>query len=241
MKKHGDYGIDSPAIVATLTVVGLGALALAQFLGSLWHWVADFAGAYFLFGAAGMLYYSKVGKLALREKLLDKVTWRGDEIVLDVGCGRGLLAVAAARRLTSGQVTGVDIWNPAAVSGNRPQAVLENARVEGVEDKVKLQRGDAKELPFADATFDVVVSNFVVHEMKGRAEREKMMREIARVMKPGASLALVDFIFTDDCVRDLIRYGVQAERFREGSLSYWLSLILNFGAVRTYFVIGRKD
>jgi hypothetical protein len=67
-----------------------------------------------------------------------------------------------------------------------------------------------------------------------------MMQEIARVMRPGGSVALVDFIFTDDCVRDLNRYGVQADRFRDGSLSYWLSLILNFGAVRTYFVIGRK-
>jgi len=48
---------------------------------------------YFLLGAGGMLFYSKVGKLALRERLLDKIPWRGDERVLDVGYGRGLLAV----------------------------------------------------------------------------------------------------------------------------------------------------
>ncbi|MBA0085829.1 MAG: 50S ribosomal protein L11 methyltransferase, partial [Acidobacteria bacterium Pan2503] len=57
-----------------------------------------------------MLFYSKVGKLALRERLLDKIPWRGDESVLDVGCGRGLLAVGAAKRVSSGTVTGVDVW-----------------------------------------------------------------------------------------------------------------------------------
>src|SRR5215472_6849374 len=52
-------------------------------------------GAYLLSGAGGMLFYSKVGKLQLRERLLDKIPWRGDEFVLDIGCGRGLLTVGA--------------------------------------------------------------------------------------------------------------------------------------------------
>lgn len=240
VKTKGNYGIDSPAIVVTLSVLGLGALAGAQFLSSFWRWAGDIVGAYFLMGAGGMLYYSKVGKLALREKLLDKIKWRGDEQVLDVGCGRGLLAVAAARRLTTGKVIGVDVWKPGAVSGNRAEAVLENARIEGVSDRIEWKRGDARELPFAHGTFDVVVSNFVVHELSSRSDRGKMMREMARVMKPGAQLALVDFIFTDDCVQDLRNHEVEAERFRDGSWSYWISVILNFGAVRKYLVIGKK-
>jgi cyclopropane fatty-acyl-phospholipid synthase-like methyltransferase len=79
-----------------------------------------------------MLFYSKVGKLALRERLLDKISWRGDEKVLDVGCGRGLLTVAAASRLSTGSVVGVDVWHRGAISGNRADSVLENARIEGV-------------------------------------------------------------------------------------------------------------
>jgi len=126
-----------------------------------------------------MLFYSKVGKLALRERLLDKIPWRGDERVLDVGCGRGLLAVGAAHRVSSATVTGVDVWNRQAVSDNRAGSVLENAAIEGVKDRVAVKEGDARKLPFADGTLDVVVSNFVVHELKGRADRQQMMCEVA--------------------------------------------------------------
>src|SRR5262245_50202181 len=51
----------------------------------------------------GMVWYSYFGKLRMRERLLDRVPWRGDERVLDVGCGRGLMLLGAAARLTTGK------------------------------------------------------------------------------------------------------------------------------------------
>jgi arsenite methyltransferase len=150
------------------------------------------------------------------------------------------LTVGAARRLSSGLVVGVDVWNHAALSGNRAESVLKNAKIEGVDSRVEVKEADARELPFADGSFDVVVSNFVVHELKNRPDRERMMREIARVLKPDGRVALVDFIFTDECVEDLRRFGVYAERARDGFLSFWISAVLNFGAVKTYHVVGRK-
>lgn len=187
-----------------------------------------------------MLFYSKVGKLKLAQRLLEKIPWRGDERVLDVGCGRGLLTVLAAHRVPKGAVTGVDVWNRSALSGNRPESVLQNAKLERVEDRVEVKRGDAQDLPFPDCSFDVVISNFVVHEMKDRSGREKMMREIGRVLRPGGHVALVDFIFTDDCVQDLSSSGVESRRVQDGLLSFWMSAILNFGAVKTYHVVGKK-
>jgi len=163
-----------------------------------------------------------------------------DARVLDVGCGRGLLTVAAAHRVPRGSVVGVDVWNAAALSGNRSDSVLQNARSEGVANRVEVQQGDARHLPFEEATFDVVVSNFVVHELKSRQDREQMMREVARVLKPGGHIALIDFIFTDDCVKDLTSYGIDVRRQREGLLSFWICAILNFGAVKTYQVFGTK-
>ena len=68
-----------------------------------------------------------------------------------------------------------------------------------------------------------------------------MMQEVARVLKPGGRVALVDFIFTDECVADLRKFGVVAKRLREGFLSFWISAILNLGAVKTYHVIGTKS
>lgn len=240
MTKRGNYGLDSPGIVATLLVLALAVLLLGNVVSRAWRWVAYFAGGYFLLGALGMLFYSKVGKLKLAQRLLDKISWRGNERVLDVGCGRGLLTVAAAHRVPKGCVTGVDVWNRAALSGNRSESVLENAKMEGVEDRVEVKQGDAQDLPFPDGSFDVVISNFVVHEMKDRSAREKMMREIARVLRPGGHVALVDFIFTDDCVKDLSSSGVESRRVRDGLLSFWISAILNFGAVKTYHVVGKK-
>jgi ubiquinone/menaquinone biosynthesis C-methylase UbiE len=138
-------------------------------------------------------------------------------------------------------VVGVDVWHRGAISGNRADSVLENARIEGAANKVEVKEGDARDLPFADGVFDVVVSNFVVHDLKNRADRERMMRETARVLKPGGRVALVDFIFTDECVEELRKFGVEADRTRDGFISFWISAILNFGAVKTYHVVGRKS
>ena len=226
--------------MATLFSLGIALLLVGRVTSSTWRWVAYCVGGYFLLGALGMLFYSKVGKLALRERLLDKIPWRGDERVLDVGCGRGLLTVGAAHRLRSGSVIGVDVWNRSALSGNRAGAVRENAIIEGVASKVEVKEGDVRALPFADGTFDVVVSNFVVHELKNRTDRERMMSEVSRVLKPGGNVVLVDFIFTDECAEDLRKFGVETERMRDGLLSFWVSAILNFGAVKTYHIVGRK-
>src|SRR5262252_1049409 len=104
MSSRANYGIDSPFIVVTLFIlsgIGFGAALL-------WYIFRDpprfgeialvTAGIYFFLGAAGMLRYSKVGKLRIRDEILSAIKWCGDERALDVGCGRGLLLVGAARR-----------------------------------------------------------------------------------------------------------------------------------------------
>ena len=248
MSSRADYGIDSPGIVAGLFVlggIGLGAALALHLVGDPPWWVEITlvaAGIYFLLAAGGMVYYSKVGKLGIRDQILESVPWRGGELVLDVGCGRGLLLIGAARRLSTGKAIGLDRWLPGALTGNRPEAALDNARLEGVLDRVEVQVGDVRRLPFADASFDVAVSNFVVHEVNNRAERAQMLREIVRVLKPGGRLALVDFIFTGECVRVLHDIGIaNAKRARVGSFfSFWLTAVLNFGLVRTYQVTGSK-
>lgn len=241
MKTGPNYGLDSPRIVTALLVLGAALCCLAYVLASgWWRWISVGLGVYFLFGAFGMWFYSKLGKLGMRERLLDRTPWKGDERVLDVGCGCGLLTVGAAHRVPGGSVLGVDVWSPVALTRNRADSVLRNAEVEGVANRVEAKQGDARQLPFADASFDVVVSNYVVHELKTREERQRMMREAARVLKPGGHIALVDFIFTDDCVRDLASFGVEADRVRDGLLSFRISAILNFGAIKTYHVVGKK-
>jgi SAM-dependent methyltransferase len=146
-----DYGLDAPAVVRNLALGGVVAAivaALAQVLPAVLPmtqsdrnimsvWLALTALALFV-TSGWMLYSSKVGKLQMRKRVIDALDLRGNERVLDVGCGRGLLLVAAAKRLSKGQVVGLDLWSARDLSGNRPEMALENARREAVEERVKV-------------------------------------------------------------------------------------------------------
>jgi ubiquinone/menaquinone biosynthesis C-methylase UbiE len=228
-----------------LGTAALGAAGLLRLLRApplLWV-IALVVSGYFLLNALGMIRYSRRGKLHLREQAMRLVRWRGDEQVLDVGCGRGLLLVGAARHLTTGHAVGVDRWIRGALSDNSPAAALHNAALEGVADQVEVKDGDARSLPFDNNTFDVVMSNFVIHEMDTRADRERMLQEIIRVLKPGGQIVLVDFIFTSAALHLLQSNGMRdAHRVRLGSAYEWYSaLLLSAGVVRLYAVTGGKS
>jgi SAM-dependent methyltransferase len=199
-------------------------------------------GVYLLIMAVGMLDYSLRGKLRVRDRLLRSIALRGHEHVLDVGCGRGLLLIGAAQRLTDGKAIGVDRWVRGAVSGNGPAAALRNAGLAGVADRVVVREGDARKLPFADATFDVALSNFVLHELDTPAERAQVLSEITRILKPGGRVALVDFIFTGEAERALRAQAMQDVR-REpaaGWIAFMSFALLTFGLGRLYMVTGVK-
>src|SRR3546814_12624473 len=90
----------------------------------------------FVITACVMLWGSKIGKVRLRDKVLATLPWRGDERVLDVGCGHGLMLAGAAQRLLTGRVIGIDIWRSEDQARNSPEATLRNMRLEGVSERV---------------------------------------------------------------------------------------------------------
>ena len=198
---RADYGIDAPEAVRNLALGGLVVIAVGVVLWLLLGWTialiaASATGGFLLILAALLVSSSKVSKLRECERLLDSLKLRGDERVLDAGCGRGVLLVGAARRLTSGQAVGVDLWTKDQ-SGNGPDAALDNARVEGVIDRVTVTSGDVRQLPFEDAAFDVVVSNLVLDNLKSREGWAQAVREMARVLKPGGHVLVSDLAHTD--------------------------------------------
>jgi len=128
----------------------------------------------------------------IRKQIFDSVSLRGDEKVLDVGCGSGPLLNGAALRLKTGKATGIDIWAPHSGGGNYA-LLMKNAKAEGVADKIEFKQADVRKLPFGDATFDVIVSSGAMHHIShDRAEHEQAINEMLRVLKPGGQLALMD-------------------------------------------------
>lgn len=215
-----DYGLDAPGVVRRM-FTRAGWLLLFAIL--IWylnrtnapsHAVAilnalGWPGLVFLIIGAVMIWSSRVAKLQARDRILNAISWRGDEAVLDVGCGRGLLAIGAAKRLTkAGKVTGVDVWNDEDLSGNSPDALRENAKAEGVEGRIKLENTDARVLPFANDAFDVVLSSLAIHNINGEEERAKAIAEMVRVLKPGGRLAVFDIGHTADYAKQMQGLGL---------------------------------
>ncbi|MGH8446949.1 MAG: class I SAM-dependent methyltransferase, partial [Solimonas sp.] len=213
-QEQADYGIDAPDVVQRFLAIGTVAIVLnfaapllvtllpAQYAQMLLGTARSLGwmGYSFVTTACVMLWGSRSGKFRLRDKVLNAMPWRGDEQVLDVGCGHGLMLVGVAQRLTGGKVTGIDIWRAEDQARNSPEATLRNARLEGVADRVEVRTADVRQLPFDAASFDVVVSSWALHNIVGQGtgpgngadERARALREISRVLKPGGRLVLID-------------------------------------------------
>jgi SAM-dependent methyltransferase len=137
--------------------------------------------------------YSAVGArlLLTAELLCEAVDLRAGERVLDVACGNGNAALAAARRFC--QVTGVD-YVPALLERAR-----QRAQAEGLE--VTFEEADAEDLPFPDASFDVVLSTCGA---MFAPDQERTAAELLRVCRPGGRIGMVNWV-PDGYVGELFR------------------------------------
>jgi arsenite methyltransferase len=215
-----DYGIDAPGVVRNLFIIGLllpvlGWMFPVLHVGPvvfLWKSGAITTGILCLIEGVLMLVYAKHGKFRHRDRMLKKVDWKGDESVLDVGTGRGLLMIGAAKKLSTGKAVGIDIWSTKDLSGNAREKTLHNAEIEGVRDKVQVLDGDASAMNFPDGSFDVVLSNLCIHNIPSRAARDRACREIVRVLKPGGRAVISDFIKTGDYVKAFRAAGADVSR-----------------------------
>jgi cyclopropane fatty-acyl-phospholipid synthase-like methyltransferase len=190
-----DYGIDAPGVIVGLGLGGL-AICIIQFFVARWVRGLYYWGGAWMLTALLMLVYAKVGKFRHRERILELAALRGGETVLDVGTGRGLLAIGAARRLPNGRAVGIDIFQKSDLSGNALERSLANVAAEGVAGNCEIRHEDARTLAFADGSVDTVVSNLCLHNIHPRAERERALAEIVRVTRPGGRAVVSDFVNT---------------------------------------------
>ena len=106
MPKRPDYGIDAPGVLVTLVLIGVAGQILGLFAPPLkigpvtivFGVSMQIAGGIFLLQGVLMIVYVKWGKFRHRDRMLAQFPWTGNERVLDVGTGRGLLLIGAAKR-----------------------------------------------------------------------------------------------------------------------------------------------
>jgi SAM-dependent methyltransferase len=197
------YGIDEPRTLAELLIAGILAVAvgiiISAYTASSSPREADAAliggpgvGFLILVVAAALYWSSRLGKPREMTKLVSSIPWGGEETVLDLGCGRGLATVMAAKKLQTGYAVGVDTWSKARVSGNDPLSVLANAAHENVGAKVLAVKAQSTQLPFADKAVDVIISGVAIHHLVPRRQRESLFSEMARVLKDGGRVGILD-------------------------------------------------
>jgi ubiquinone/menaquinone biosynthesis C-methylase UbiE len=163
------------------------------------------------------------GADAVRRVLLDQAAVRPNHRVLDIGCGTGTLVTLIKRFYPGVDVVGLDP-DPKALTRARKKA----ARA-GV--SIRLDQGFSDELPYPDASFDRVFSSFMFHHLRAE-DREKALREVRRVLKPGGSLHLLDFKGAEaDEGGWLSRWFQSIHRLRDNSAGRILTLINNAGFV----------
>ena len=133
---------------------------------------------------------------ALRREIVARAALRPGERVLDIGCGTGTLAIAAAETQPACEVLGID---PASAMVARAR---EKARATGV--TARFEVGAIEKLPADDASFDVVLSSLMLHHVPEES-RVEGLREVRRVLRPGGRLVLVDF-----AGRTLLFHGILA-------------------------------
>ena len=226
---RADYGVDAPYAPALMALGGVCLLALSvmRFWFSASRPAASravvpgLAGLWLLLNAATFLHTTRFGKFRVWAELLDALALKGDERLLDIGCGRGAVLLMAAKRLPRGRATGIDLWSRTDQSGNAGHVTRRNAALEGVAERIDLHTADMRRLPFDDGSFDVVVSSLAIHNVPGAAERAKALREAARVLKRGGRVVIADIRHARQYARELEACGLTITSSRSLGARFW--------------------
>lgn len=123
-------------------------------------------------------------ELTFKHRLIQEARIAPGFRVLDLGCGTGTLTVLLKQKYPDADITGID-GDPAVLAIARAKAARQNV-------SITFDEGMAFQLPYADGTFDRVVSSLVIHHLTTE-DKQRTLREAFRVLKLGGELLIVDF------------------------------------------------
>ena len=210
--RRGEYGIDAPYVplwMGVAAAAGIGVFfAGSAFSAPAIGIPAGNIGLALLLSLADYVYTSRFGKFDVWADLLRELNLRGDEQVLDLGCGRGAVLLMVAKLLPWGRAVGLDLWKTSDQSGNALAATKRNAELEGVADRVDLQTGDMRTLPFEDRSFDLVLSSLAIHNIPDAVGRASAVDEAVRVLRPGGRILIADINATREYETRLRQRGM---------------------------------
>jgi ubiquinone/menaquinone biosynthesis C-methylase UbiE len=184
------YGYYALPIFATLIVIIIAVGMLVSVFVSQVAGIIILSFGVYMFSAYGISMH--LAKQSRAADIPDIMQIRGDEKALDVGCGLGKTTVGVAKHLTTGRVVGVDIWDKMEILGNSPERAYENAKLEGVLDKVEFKTANVLSLPFPNNSFDLVTSSSVINNLHDDAEKLKALAEVFRVLRPGGKFLMME-------------------------------------------------
>lgn len=172
------------------------------------------------------------------DTLISHIGWNGIGKVLDIGCGSAALTIRLAKKYPKAGVSGIDYWGDGW--GYCKKQCEENAVFEGVADRTDFQQASASSLPFADGTFDLVVSNLTFHEVKDSKNKVDVVKEALRVLKPRGQFVFQDLFLLErfygtpeELVSSVKGMGVSNVHFMDTSKSSFIP-----GALKLPFMIG---
>ena len=188
-QKKLQYGIQGPDALAFSVLIFLAGLVLLMIRSGTFLVLATITIVAGLFGITLMVIESSSRyRSSLRDFLMELSGANSGQTVLDVGTGRGLLAIGFAKR--GCKTYGIDIWSKADLWNNTPLKTVQNINIERVD--VKLQHGDIRAIPFKNKCFDIVISSYVVHNIHSSRQMQTAVKELARISKIGGKLLIAD-------------------------------------------------
>jgi ubiquinone/menaquinone biosynthesis C-methylase UbiE len=237
-----DYAIDAPGVVLYFILGGATAILLAIIVWRMGYELPAipsqviapmlfYLGISLLLTGLVMLYGSKRGKMVIRDNIIEQLSLQGHEQVLDVGCGRGLLLIGIASKLSTGRAVGIDLWQTEDQSGNAITTTEENTRRANVAERTELHTGDMREMPFVDGRFDIVISSWAIHNIPTKEGRQQALKECWRALKQGGMFAFVDISYTAEYEAEFRKLGCTIIK-KQGPYFTFL--------IPSYLLIGRK-